>query len=162
MPVRPTLSTLVLLLALASPAAAQSDGSGSGDEGSDGSPNPLDTATEAAGALASGDLGAAASAAAEAIRGAAEDRLLIADVIGAEVTGPDGASLGTVENLVAVPGGKLVAAVLAVEGGERLPVPYELVKVSSAADTLGISLPVGLEELRADEAVAALAGALDL
>ena len=124
----------------------------------------VDAATDAAASVASGDLAGAASEAADAIEGAAEAKLLIADMIGAQVKGPDGATLGTVENLVVVPGGTLVAAILAVQGtdGEHLPVPYRLVKVSGAADALGVSVPVGLEELRANEAVAALASALDL
>ena len=150
-------SLAIASLAIAAPALAQSDGAQS-----DGASGAVGAATDAASAAASGDLAGAADAAAEALRGAAEERLLIADLIGAEVAGPDGASLGTIENLVAVPGGTLVAAVLAVEGGGRLPVPYRLVKVSGAADALGVSLPVGLEELRADEAVRSLASLLDL
>ena len=152
-PLAPTLLALALAPALApAPALAQS--------------GAADAATDAASSLASGDLGTAASSAAEAVRGAAEARLLIAGMIGAEVTGPNGEALGTIENLVAVPSGTLVAAILAVEGGERLPVPFELVKTtnraSGAADALGVELPIGLEELRADEAVTALADALDL
>ena len=115
----------------------------------------------AAHAQSLGDLAGAAKGAAEALKEAAADKLLVADMIGAEVTDPSGATVGTVENLVAVPGGKLVAAILKVEGG-RLPVPYEMVKVSRAQEKLGVTVPVSLEDLRGDEAVRALAEALDL
>ena len=109
-----------------------------------------------------GDLAGAAKEAADTLKQAAADKLLVADMLGAEVTGPGGERLGTVENLVVVPGGKLVAAILALEGGEKLPVPYRMVKVSRAQEKLGVSLPVTLEDLRGDEAVEALAEALDL
>ena len=152
----PVRHAFVLALALSGGGAlAQSSGT-------DGGGGPAASAKEAAGAAASGDLGSAAEAAAEALKGAAEARLLIADLIGAEVTGPGDGRLGTVDDLVAVPGGRIVAALLSVEGGGRLPVPFELVKVAEAADSAGVSLPVTLEELRADEAVATLSKALGL
>ena len=123
---------------------------------------PAASAKGAAQAAASGDLSSAATGAAEALKGAAEAKLLIADLIGADVTGPDDRKLGTVDDLVAVPGGRIVAVVLSIEGGERLPVPFELVKVARAADAAGVSLPVTLDELRADEAIRTLADALEL
>lgn len=154
----PFASALLPTLLLAVPAAAQS-GEGASNGGLSGA---VEAAGDAASSVATGDLTGAASEAVDALKGADEARLLIADLIGAEVTGPGGQVLGTIEDLVAVPGGTLVAAILAVEGGERLPVPYQLVEASRGADALGVSLPVGLEELRADETVAALASALDL
>ena len=109
-----------------------------------------------------GDLAGAAKEAADTLKQAAADKLLVADMLGAEVTGPGGERLGTVENLAVVPGGKLVAAIIALEGGDKLPVPYRMVKVSRAQQKLGVTLPVSLEDLRGDEAVKALASALDL
>lgn len=116
----------------------------------------------AAHAQSPGDLAGATKEAADTLKQAAADKLLVADMLGAEVTSPGGERLGTVENLVVVPGGKLVAAILALEGGEKLPVPYRMVKVSRAQEKLGVSLPVTLDDLRGDEAVEALAKALDL
>ena len=139
--------------ALAQSSGAAGDGPAASAQGA---------AKGAAKAAASGDLSSAATAAAEALKGAAEAKLLIADLIGADVTGPDDRKLGTVDDLVAVPGGRIVAAVLSVEGGERLPVPFGLVKVANAADASGVSLPVTLDELRADEAIRTLADALEL
>lgn len=121
------------------------------------SPAPI-----AAHAQSLGDLAGAAESAAETLKSAAADKLLVADMLGAEVTGPGGEAIGTVENLAVVPGGKLVAAILTLENGERLPVPYQMVKVSRAQGKLDIELPVTLEDLRGDEAVNALAAALDL
>ena len=109
-----------------------------------------------------GDVAGAAKEAADTLKSAAENKLLVADMLGAEVTGPGGEAIGTVENLAVVPGGKLVAAVIALEGGDKLPVPYQMVKVSRAQEKLGVTLPVSLKDLRGDEAVKALAEALDL
>ncbi|WP_420391268.1 PRC-barrel domain-containing protein [Acuticoccus sp.] len=108
------------------------------------------------------DLTGAASGAVDALSDAAEDRLRIADVLGASVTGPSGETVGTVEDLVAIPGGRLVAVILSLEDGGRLGVPYQTLAVSRTSDALGLSLPVGIDDLRQNETVSQLSSALDL
>ena len=76
------------------------------------------------------------------------DTILIADVLGLEVKGPDGEVLGTVEDLATIPGGRLVAALMTLEDGTRIAVPYAALKVTSARDALEATLPVAAEELR--------------
>ena len=52
------------------------------------------------------------------------------------------------ENLVAVPGGRLVAALMTLEGGTRIAVPYQALKVSGAAETVQATLPMSAGDLR--------------
>lgn len=89
----------------------------------------------------------ALASAAQTVIDAAEEKILIADLIGLEVTGPGGETLGTVENLAAVPGGRLVAALIALEDGPRIAVPYQALKISRGAEALEAALPVGADDL---------------
>lgn len=102
------------------------------------------------------DLASAASDALSAVTDAAEDTLLVGDIIGQDIAGPGGETLGTVENLVAIPGGRLVGIVVAPEDGDRLVLPYQMLKIDTAAETTGLSLPVTLADARAMEAVGKL------
>ena len=86
--------------------------------------------------------------AAQAIADAGVDKLLIADLVGSTLEGPGGEALGTVENLVAVPGGRLVAALVSLEDGTRIAVPYAALKVAGAAGTARATVPMTAEELR--------------
>jgi hypothetical protein len=90
-----------------------------------------------------------------------ENALLLADLIGREVTGPDGEALGTVEDLAALPGGRLVAALIALEDGPRIAVPYQALKVSRGADALEAALPVGADDLSGIPELEDLASGLD-
>ena len=139
------------------------------------------------------DISGAAEEAASQLSDAAADKLLLADMIGLEITGPNGDTVGTVEDLVAVPGGKLVAAVIRLgpandaeveddeppadgssdgsdaasadgagdDGDEFIVVPYRVLKIDTAAEALGVSLPVPVEELQGP-AMEALSDALGL
>ena len=89
----------------------------------------------------------AMASAARAILEAGEDKFLLADLIGREVTGPDGAALGTVDNLAALPGGRLVAALMTLEDGTRIAVPYQALSLSAAAGTLEATLPMSADQL---------------
>ncbi len=120
-------------LALAAPAAAQEQEPG-------------------AAAAVPGPVGSAA----KALRQAGENALYVGDLLGAEVTGPGESVVGTVENLVAVPGGQLVAIVVVTGEGERVPVPYKAVKVARTTDRLGLTLDVSLEDLKGRSAFSAL------
>ncbi|TFL20123.1 PRC-barrel domain-containing protein [Jannaschia formosa] len=102
-----------------------------------------------------------AADAAERLRDAAEDRLTLADSLGAEVIGPDGESIGTVEDFVALPGGNLVAAVIAREGGDRIALPWDIVQAGLAAGS-EIEIPMTGSELDGAEALQDLSDALDL
>ena len=78
---------------------------------------------------------------------------MVADMLGAKVTTPSGDTAGTIRNLVAVPGGRLVAVILELSDGQKLAVPYDIMKVSSASDTLDLSIPMGVEALTGSQAV---------
>lgn len=107
------------------------------------------------------DLSEAASEAVSALEEAAQDAVLVGDLIGAEATGPAGERVGSVSNLVALPGGTLIAALIAPdEGGEPLVVPFKALKLSMKADAAGVTLPESPEALRGTEAATRLSQAL--
>lgn len=100
------------------------------------------------------------SSAAETLAGQAEERLLIRDLLGKELMGADGETLGTVENFVVVPGGRLVAAVVETSDGARLAVPFAAVKLAAAAEGSPMQLSLPAAEVRGIEALRSLADSL--
>jgi ribosomal 30S subunit maturation factor RimM len=98
--------------------------------------------------------------AATTIAEAGADKVLIADLIGMEVAGPEGEPLGTIEDLAAIPGGRLVAALMTLEDGTPIAVPYAALKVTGARDALEATLPVAAEELSGMAELRDLAAAL--
>ena len=117
-------------------------------------------------ALAQGlpDLDAVAAQAADLtgrIAEAAADQVLVADMLGRDVIGPDGTALGTLENLVVLPGGNLVAAVIARPEGRRIAVPWDAAKAGVKAGQ-PIEIPFSAAELDGAEALRDLTGALGL
>ena len=101
-----------------------------------------------------------ASDAVSALTEAGRDKLLIADLIGAKITDPSGEA-GTLTNLVAVPGGRIVAALVTpAGGGDPVVIPYQLVKIDAAADALGLSLPEPLADLAGRSGMAELGQAV--
>jgi hypothetical protein len=95
------------------------------------------------------EIASAATDAAEALKNAAKDKVLVKDLLGTTINGPDGKAIGTVENLVVIPGGRVVAAILATGGKTgRIPVPFTAVKISKSAGQLEARLPMSLTELR--------------
>lgn len=115
-----------------------------------------------AAAQGTGDIASAAKSAADELASGAKDKLLVKDMLGADVTGPGGEKIGTVENLVVVPGGRVVAAIVATDAEDtgRIPVPFSVVKMAQAGGKLGLELPVGLSKLQGMKEVQALAGAV--
>jgi sporulation protein YlmC with PRC-barrel domain len=109
-----------------------------------------------------GDVTSAAKSAVETLTSAAQDKLLVKDMLGADVSGPDGKTIGTVENFVVIPGGRIVAAIIATDAKDtsRIPVPFSLVKVTRTAGKLGLTLPVGLSELKGMKEIQTLAAAI--
>jgi sporulation protein YlmC with PRC-barrel domain len=108
-------------------------------------------------------IGDAAQKAADQLRGKAKGKLLASKMIGREVTGPGGGTVGTVEDLVVVPGGNVVAVLVKPSNGQPVALPYGALKVSaasSAADKMGLSLPVSLEEARGMQGMQALTEAV--
>ena len=86
----------------------------------------------------------------------AAEHMLVKDMLGTEVTGPGGNVVGTVENLVVVPGGKVMAVIIKPKDGQPVALPYGALKVStaaSAANSIGLTLPISLDDLRGKEAV---------
>jgi PRC-barrel domain len=94
----------------------------------------------------------AIASAADTLAGAAQDKVLVADLIGQSLTGADGQTVGTVEDLAAIPGGRLVAAIVSTGDGTRIAVPYAALQMSSAAQGLTATVPAseltGMSELR--------------
>lgn len=135
------LATAVALVALASGPGALAQGSGG---------SPL------------GDLASAAGDAVKALQSAAKDSLLVKDILGAEVTDPRGGTVGHIENLVVIPGGRVVAAIVAIKdkGMGRIPVPFAAVKLQRKAGKLGVALPATLSEMKGMKEVQALTQAL--
>jgi sporulation protein YlmC with PRC-barrel domain len=88
------------------------------------------------------------ASAARTLAEAGADRLLLADLIGQEIIGSDGSTVGTVEDFVATPGGRVVAALVSMPDGTRLAVPYAAIKVVGAAETAGLEVPVTASELQ--------------
>jgi hypothetical protein len=108
-------------------------------------------------------IGDAAAKAADRLAKKAKSKVLASKMIGRKVTGPGGGTVGTVEDLVVVPGGQVVAVLVKPGSGQPVALPYGALKVSaasSAADSLGLSLPVSLEEARAMQGMQALTKAV--
>ena len=70
--------------------------------------------------------------------------------------------MGTVENFVVIPGGRIVAAIIATDAKDTggIPVPFSLVTVTHTGGKLGLTLPVGLSELKGMKEIQALAAAI--
>jgi hypothetical protein len=121
-------------------------------------------AAPAAGAQSLPDMDAALGAvteAAGALREAGEDRLLIADALGREVFGADGEAVGTVEDFAVLPGGNLVAAIVARPDGGRIALPWKAVQAGLAAGRT-VELPMTGAEIDGAEALRELSDALGL
>ena len=86
------------------------------------------------------------ASAAQTLSGQVGDKLLIRDLLGKELTGSGGEVVGTVENLVAIPGGRLIAALVSTESGQ-IAVPFAAIKVVGAAESSGLEVPVPASEL---------------
>ena len=105
----------------------------------------------------------AAASGLEALQDASADKVMVSAMMGRKVRGPGGETLGTLEDLVVIPGGKIVAILVRPDEGEPVALPYQALKVSgaaSAAGEAGLSLPVGLDEARAMEGMQALTSAV--
>ncbi len=88
------------------------------------------------------DVATATKDALSALESAGRERLLVGSLIGSDVSGPDGEVVGTVDDLVVIPGGRIVAALIQPrDGGDVVPVPYQLVKLSHGAETVSAFLP---------------------
>lgn len=77
----------------------------------------------------------------------AEDSLLIKDLLGKEVKGVDGDTIGEIENFVVVPGGRIVAALVETDDGTMLALPMAALKLAATADDAGIEVPVPASEV---------------
>jgi hypothetical protein len=75
----------------------------------------------------------AIASAATSLAGAAKDRLLIKDLLGKDLTGADGQAVGTVQDFALAPGGRLVAALVRLQNGSRIAVPFSAIKLAKAA-----------------------------
>lgn len=89
----------------------------------------------------------AIASAANSLAGAAQDKLLIRDLLGKQITGSDGNRLGTVENFAVIPGGRIVAAIVSTGGGTTIAVPYTALKVTRAAQQAQLQTTVPASEL---------------
>jgi len=112
--------------------------------------------------LAPADVASAATEAAKALGSAAQDKLLVRDLLGAPVSGPGGGTVGTIADLVVIPGGRVVAAIIAARDKEigRIPVPFSVAKISHTTGKLGLTLPISLSDLRGLKEIESLAEAI--
>lgn len=101
------------------------------------------------------------SSAASDLAGRVADHVMVADMIGRDVVGPDGAALGTLENLVVLPGGNLVAAVVALEDGTRVALPWDAAKAGVKAGE-PVEVPFTRAEIDGQAALRDLSDALGL
>lgn len=88
----------------------------------------------------------------------AEDRILVRDMLGKEIKGSDGETIGTVENLAVVPGGRIVAAIVDTGQDSRIALPFAAVKLAGSASALEV--PVPASELTGMSALRSLADSL--
>jgi ribosomal 30S subunit maturation factor RimM len=115
----------------------------------DGGPLPADLTSASA-------IASAATSLAEMV----QDKLLIRDLLGKEITGSNGDRLGTVENLAVIPGGRIVAAIVSTDGGTRIAVPYTAIKVTRAAEQAQLQAKVPASELTGMSELSSLADSL--
>lgn len=115
-------------------------------------------------------LGPALGDVAEAARdlaGRVADHVLVADMLGRDVIGPDGEALGTLGDLVVLPGGNLVAAVVDLGdgdgegGGGRIALPWDAAKAGVRAGE-PVEVPFTRAEIEGDAALRDLSAALGL
>ena len=107
-------------------------------------------------------IGDLAGNAAQTLTEAARDKVLARKMLGSEVTGPGGKTIGTLDNLVIVPGGQVAAVIIKPKDGKPLALPYQALKLSAAASAgkaAGVSLPMSLEDARGMDAVKKLTAA---
>jgi sporulation protein YlmC with PRC-barrel domain len=90
----------------------------------------------------------------------AQDRFLIADLIGQELTGRDGKTVGTVQNFAVAPGGRILAAVVTRPDGTRIAVPFSAVKLAGTLAKPRIEAVLSAAELKGMAELEALAGSL--
>ncbi len=154
MPRRPLAALALALIAAPLPLTAQTGGNAGGGSGG----GMVEALTDPSA------ISDAATKAADELAGKAKDSLLASEMIGREVTGPGGDSLGTVQDLVVIPGGQVMAILVKPKGGgEPVALPYRALKVSGAAkaaDQMGLSLPVSLDEARGMQGMQALTKAV--
>lgn len=107
-----------------------------------------------------GDLTSASgiASAARNLAGEAEDRLLVRDLLGKELKGADGNTLGTVEDLAVIPGGRVVAAIVSTGNGKRIAVPFAAVKLAGTGSSLEV--PVAASDLAGRAELRSLAESL--
>jgi len=102
----------------------------------------------------------AIAGAARAMAKAAKDRLLVKDLLGRKLQGPDGQPLGTVDNLAVIPGGRIVAALVTLPDGTRLALPFNAVTLATSAQGVQATVPATAEQLKGMPALVDLAGSL--
>ncbi|WP_299823268.1 PRC-barrel domain-containing protein [uncultured Jannaschia sp.] len=88
------------------------------------------------------------------------DKLLIKDLIGKKLTGGDGNTVGTIENFVVVPGGRVIAALISSDDGTTIAVPYAAIKVANAAGTASANVSVPATELQGMSELRSLADSM--
>ncbi len=94
------------------------------------------------------------------VRGLAEDRLLVRDMLGEPLLGGDGETVGTVEDFVVIPGGRLVAAMVETGDGTRIAVPFAAVKLGQAAAAGMMQVPLDASDIRGSAELRSLAETL--
>ena len=100
------------------------------------------------------------ASAAQSLREAGMDKLLIQDLIGKTLSGTDGNTVGTIEDFAVVPGGRIIAALVSTGDGTVIAVPYAAIKLANAAGTASLHVPVRASELQGMSELKSLANSL--
>lgn len=100
------------------------------------------------------------ASAAQSLREAGMDKLLIQDLIGKTLSGTDGNAVGTIEDFAVVPGGRIIAALVSAGDGTVIAVPYAAIKVVNAAGTASLHVSVRASELQGMSELRSLANSL--
>lgn len=123
----------------------------------------LAVAATAAHAQAPSEVASAVTEAASQLKSRGKDKIMISKVLGSQVKGPSGQTYGTVDDLVIIPGGRVVAALIKPsDGGDIVPIPYTALKLGSASAKGNVVISQSLDEIRDSQATEELRAALDL
>ncbi len=76
-----------------------------------------------------------------------KDTFLVEGMLGREIKGSDGETIGEIKDLVVIPGGRIPAALVEVDGDTTIAVPFGAVKLSGSADEAGLDLPLTKSEV---------------
>jgi len=98
-----------------------------------------------------GDMAGQLDDALSTLTGKAADKVLVGDLMGATLTGSDGNTIGTISNLAAMPGGRIVAVLIEMPDGRKVGLPFQAIKLGklagNATDKGAITVPMTKDQV---------------